>query len=155
MRTNMGAMTAAPGATVPWLAAPGVTTKEDAAAMPSGALLNDPLLSALEKLWDANPVQNVLPINWVEISKALQTLWQRELSDPVSAMQRATDFNAKVWGAAFESWQDAANRFWGIRGRRVRKKRDVRTSVSPRRTGTRTPTTRRSRSLTCSPPSTS
>ncbi|MDP9438992.1 MAG: class I poly(R)-hydroxyalkanoic acid synthase [Actinomycetota bacterium] len=114
MRANMGAMTATPGASVPWLAAPGVTTKEDAARMPSGTIRNDPLLSVMEKLWDANPVQNVLPINWVEIGKSLQTLWQREMSDPVAAMQRATDFNVKVWGAAFESWQDAANRFWGI-----------------------------------------
>jgi hypothetical protein len=103
---------------VPWLAAPGVSTKEDGENVPSGALRNDPLLSTMEKLWDANPVQNVLPINWVEIGKSLQTLWQRELSDPVNAMQRAADFNAKVWGAAFENWQDAANRFWGIESKR-------------------------------------
>ena len=114
MRANMGAMSAAPGASVPWLATPGVSTKEDGENVPSGALRNDPLLSALEKLWDANPVQNVLPINWVEIGKSLQTLWQRELSDPVNAMQRVADFNARVWGAAFENWQDAANRFWGV-----------------------------------------
>ena len=94
MQANMGAMTAAPGATVLWLAAPGVTTKEDGENVPSGALRNAPLLSIMEKLWDANPVQNVLPINWVEIGKSLQTLWQREMSDPVAAMQRTADFNA-------------------------------------------------------------
>ena len=114
MRANMGAMSAAPGASVPWRASPGVTTGDEAEDLPSGALRNDPLLSTMEKLWDANPVQNVLPINWVEISKSLQTLWQREMSDPAAAMQRATDFNAKLWGATFESWQDAINRFWGI-----------------------------------------
>src|SRR5918997_895388 len=118
MQTNMGAISAAPGATAPWLAAPGVTTKEDGENVPSGALRNDPLLSVMEKLWDANPVQNVLPINWVEIGKSLQTLWQREMSEPLAAMQRATDFNTKVWGAAFESWQDAANRFWGIESKK-------------------------------------
>ena len=103
MRANMGAMSAAPGASVPWLASPGVTTGDEAEDLPSGALRNDPLLSTMEKLWDANPVQNVLPINWVEISKSLQTLWQREMSDPAAAMRRAADFNAKVWGATFES----------------------------------------------------
>ena len=116
MRANMGAMTAAPGASVPWIATPGVSTGDEVEDLPSGAIRNDPLLSTLEKLWDANPVQNVLPINWVEISKSLQTLWQREMSDPAKAMQRATDFNTKLWGATFESWQDAANRFWGIEG---------------------------------------
>jgi polyhydroxyalkanoate synthase subunit PhaC len=116
MQANMGAMTAKPGASVPWLAAPGISTGEEAEELPPGAIRDDPLLSTLEKLWDANPVQNVLPINWVEITRALQTLWQRELSDPAAAMQRATDFNAKVWGATLESWQDAANRFWGIGG---------------------------------------
>jgi polyhydroxyalkanoate synthase len=118
MRANMGAMTATPGASVPWLAAPGVSTGDEVEDLPSGAIRNDPLLSTLEKLWDANPVQNVLPINWVEISKSLQTLWQRELSDPAAAMQRATDFNMKLWGATMESWQDAANRFWGIEGQK-------------------------------------
>ena len=118
MRANMGAMTAAPGAAVPWLASPGVSTGDEAADLPSGAMRNDPLLSTMEKLWDANPVQNVLPINWVEIGKSLQTLWQREMSDPAKAVQRASDFNAKVWGATFESWQNAANRFWGIQGRK-------------------------------------
>src|SRR5918997_6235592 len=117
MRANMGAMSAAPGASVPWLAAPDVQSAEEAEKLPTGAIRNDPLLSTLEKLWDANPVQNVLPINWVEITRALQTLWQRELSDPVSAFQRATDFQAKVWGATLENWQDAASRFWGIETR--------------------------------------
>src|SRR5215210_2661193 len=114
MRANMGPMTATPGASVPWLMAPGVRTAEDAADLPEGAIRNDPLLSTVEKLWDANPVQNVLPINWVEITRALQTLWAREMSDPVRAMERATDFNAKLFGATMRSWQEAANRFWGL-----------------------------------------
>ncbi len=113
MRANMGAMSAAPGASVPWLAGPGVATGEEAAGLQEGAMRNDPLLSTVEKLWDANPVQNVLPINWGEITKSLQTLWERELSDPAAAVERATAFNAKVWGATLKSWQDAANRFWG------------------------------------------
>src|SRR5215217_3456483 len=114
MRANMGPMTATPGASVPWLMAPGVKTAEEASELPGGAIRNDPLLSTVEKLWDANPVQNVLPINWVEITRSLQTLWAREMSDPARAIERATDFNAKLFGATMRSWQDAANRFWGL-----------------------------------------
>src|ERR671917_2341662 len=114
MRANMGPMMASPGASVPWLMAPGVKTAEEASELPEGAVRNDPLLSVVEKLWDANPVQNVLPINWVEITRALQTLWAREMSDPARALERATDFNAKLFGATMRSWQEATNRLWGL-----------------------------------------
>jgi polyhydroxyalkanoate synthase len=77
MRANMGPMTATPGASVPWLMMPGIRTGEEAAELPEGAVRSDPLLSTVEKLWDANPMQNVLPIDWVEITRALQTLWVR------------------------------------------------------------------------------
>ena len=79
MKGNMGAMT--PGASVPWLASPGVSTGDEAEALPEGAIRSDPVLSAVEKLWDANPLSNVLPINWGEITRSLQTLWMREMSD--------------------------------------------------------------------------
>ena len=114
MRTNMGPVTAAPGASVPWLAAPGVSTGEETEQLPEGAVRNDPLLSVFEKLWDANPMQSVLPIDWIEITRSLQTLWAREMSDPVSAMERATDFNAKLFETTLRSWQEATNRLWGL-----------------------------------------
>src|ERR687890_2445916 len=97
MRENMGPVMATPGASVPWLMAPGVSTGEEAAELPEGAVRSDPLLSTVEKLWDANPIQNVLPIDWIEITRSLQTLWAREMSDPVRAMERATDFNARLF----------------------------------------------------------
>ena len=114
MRANMGAVTATPGASVPWLMTPGVSTGEEVAALPEGTMRQDPLLSTVEKLWDANPVQNVLPLNWVEITRSLQTLWMREMSDPARALQRATDFNAKLFSATMDTWREAATRFWGL-----------------------------------------
>src|SRR5687768_1349479 len=114
MRTNMGPMTATPGASVPWLMMPGVRTGEEAAELPEGSVRNDPLLSTVEKLWDANPIQNVLLVDWSEITRALQTLWAREMSDPARAIERATDFNARLFGATMRSWQEATNRFWGL-----------------------------------------
>src|SRR5215216_3567771 len=114
LRANMGVVTATPGASVPWLASPRVSTGDEVESLPEGAIRNDPLLSTLEKLWDANPLQNVLPINWVEITRALQTLWAREMSDPARAAERAAEYNRRLFEATFEAWSDATARFWGL-----------------------------------------
>ena len=114
LRANMGEVTATPGASVPWLASPGVSTGDEVETMPEGAIRNDPLLSTLEKLWDVNPLQNVLPINWVEITRALQTLWAREMSDPARAAERAAEYNRRFFETTVEVWSDATARFWGL-----------------------------------------
>jgi polyhydroxyalkanoate synthase subunit PhaC len=111
---QMGNMSATPGASVPWLTSPGISTGEEAQPMPQGTLANDPLLSAMEKLWDANPLSNVMPVNWFEITRALQTLWMREMSDPARAVQRATEYNQQLFEATQKVWADAANRFFGM-----------------------------------------
>src|SRR5918998_534902 len=114
LRSILGEVMAAPGASVPWLMSPGVSTGEEAEQLPEGAIRQDPLLSTVEKLWDANPLQNVLPINWLEISRSLQTLWAREMSDPVRAAQRATEYNRRLFETTMEIWGDATARFWGL-----------------------------------------
>ena len=97
IRENMGSMTAVPGASVPWLMSPGVSTAEEAEPLPEGAIRTDPLLSTIETLWDANPLHNLLPLNWAEITRSLQTLWARELNDPVRPAQRATEYNQPLF----------------------------------------------------------
>src|SRR5919112_824076 len=114
LRSTLGSVTATPGASVPWLMSPGVSTGEEAEQLPEGAIRQDPLLSTMEKLWDANPLQNVLPINWLEITRSLQTLWAREMSDPARAAQRATEYNRRLFETTMEIWSDAAARFWGL-----------------------------------------
>ncbi len=114
LRSTLGEVSATPGASVPWLASPGVSTGEEAESLPEGAIRHDPLLSTMEKLWDANPLQNVLPINWLEITRSLQTLWAREMSDPARAAQRATEYNRRLFETTMEIWGDAAARFWGL-----------------------------------------
>jgi polyhydroxyalkanoate synthase len=114
LRTNMGDVTAPPGVSVPWLATPGVPAGEAAEALPEGAIRNDPLLQTVESLWDANPLHNVLPISWGEITRALQTLWLRELSDPARATQRAAEYNRRLFETTMEVWGDATARFWGL-----------------------------------------
>src|ERR671916_914911 len=96
LKSNMGHMSATPGASVPWLMKPGISTGEEAEPLPQGAMANDPLLSAVEKLADANPLQNIMPLDWVEITRALQTLWMREMSNPARAMQVVTEYNQRL-----------------------------------------------------------
>jgi len=114
LRSSMGPMSAVPGASVPWLAKPGISTGEEVEPLPQGAMANDPLLSALDKAQQANPLRNLIPLDWVEITRALQTLWMREMSDPARAMQRATEYNQRFFQEAMNTWSDAAARFWGM-----------------------------------------
>jgi polyhydroxyalkanoate synthase len=114
LRSTLGEVTAPPGASVPWLMSPGVSTREEADQLPEGAIRQDPLLATVEQLWDANPLQNVLPINWLEITRSLQTLWAREMSDPARATQRAVEYNQRLFETTMEIWSDSAARFWGL-----------------------------------------
>src|SRR5215218_7363033 len=65
LKGNVGEVMAAPGASVPWLVPTGISTGEEAEALSEGTIRNDPMLQVVEQLWDANPLQNVLPINGV------------------------------------------------------------------------------------------
>src|SRR5918995_231745 len=114
LKGNVGEVMAAPGTSVPWLVPTGISTGEEAESLPEGAMRNDPMLQVVEQLWNANPLQNVLPINWVEITRALQTLWAREMSDPAAAAQRAAEYNRRFFETTMEVWSDATARFWGL-----------------------------------------
>jgi len=72
------------------------------------------MLAAVDQAWRANPLQQVLPVNWTEIVRALQVLWTREMADPGRAMQVSTDFNTKMWNSTMEAWRTAAARTWGL-----------------------------------------
>ena len=75
---------------------PGKLWNQDAAAgdlLASGVrqlnelLGNDPALRALDQMWNANPLRDVVPVDWAEIAKALRTVWLRSLRDPAKAVQ--------------------------------------------------------------------
>ena len=114
LSNNMGPMTTVPGASLPWLTKPGITTGEEAKPLPEGPVANDPLLSTLDKVWNANPLSNILPLDWTEITRALQTLWMREMSNPQRAAQVATEYNQRLFETSMNVWGNAAARFWGI-----------------------------------------
>ncbi|MBA2692584.1 MAG: class I poly(R)-hydroxyalkanoic acid synthase [Rubrobacter sp.] len=95
----------------PWMM---LSPGEEAHVKTKASSGKDPLLSVVEKAWEANPLQSVLPINWVEITRSLQTLWMREMRDPARATERAMDYNMRAWSAAMESWNKTVSRLWGI-----------------------------------------
>src|SRR5918994_344273 len=103
LRNNMGAMSATPGS----------NGEEEAEAVPEGATSSDSLMLAMGELSD-NPMSNIIPINWMEISKALQTLRKRQMSDPQRTKQVATDYNRRLEETMVKVWNDAASRFWGL-----------------------------------------
>src|SRR5215204_4278391 len=106
LRNNMGAMSVSPGSN-------GEEEEAAAEAVPEGATASDPLMSAMGKLSD-NPMTNIIPINWMEISQALQTLHKRQMSDPQRAMQVATDYNRRLFETTMKVWSDTASRFSGL-----------------------------------------
>ncbi|CAN5587755.1 class I poly(R)-hydroxyalkanoic acid synthase [soil metagenome] len=74
----------------------------------------DPMLATVDRMWRANPLQDILPMNWVEISQSLQTLWMREMSDPQRAMQVANECNSRMMAATMEAWNTAVAQMWGL-----------------------------------------
>lgn len=70
-----------------------------------GQLLStDPFLAAIHSLWRANPLSELLPINWVEITRALRVLGMRSLTDPVQTTRTAVEFNLRTAAAVVEVW---------------------------------------------------
>ena len=99
----MGAMSVSPGS----------NGDEEAEAVPEGATPSDPLMSAMGELSD-NPMSNIIPIDWMEISKALQTLHERQMSDPQRTTRVATDYNRRLFQTTMKVWSDAASRLSGL-----------------------------------------
>ena len=62
LTNNMGNMSVPPG-----------FTGEEAGAASEGATASNPLVSVMRNLPD-NPMSNIIPLDWMEISKALQIL---------------------------------------------------------------------------------
>jgi polyhydroxyalkanoate synthase len=73
----------------------------------------------------SNPFSNIVPLDWAEITRSLQTLWMREISDPQRAMRTATDDNQRRFMKSVEVWTDATLRLWGAQ---QEKEKEVRTS---------------------------
>jgi len=67
----------------------------------------------IHQLWQANPLHQLLPIDWGEITRALSTLSERSMADPVHATASAANLGLKLWQEAAETWIHTAARWWG------------------------------------------
>src|SRR4051794_28065652 len=72
-------------------------------------LSKDPTLRSIDQMWNANPLREVVPIDWAEIARALRTVWLRSLSKPETAKAIA-EFNTDLWRAARGVGQGAGRR---------------------------------------------
>ncbi|MCK8783947.1 alpha/beta fold hydrolase [Roseomonas sp. NAR14] len=77
------------------------------------ALLQDPNLRTLDRLLNANPLREVIPVDWAEVARALRTVWLRNLGRPGSAVQSALDLNLRLWRSALDAWSEAGRRWLG------------------------------------------
>ena len=68
----------------------------------------------MDQLWQANPLQKLLPIDWGAITQALSTLSGRSMADPVHTTTVAANLSLKLWREAAETWIGAASRWWGV-----------------------------------------
>ena len=73
----------------------------------------DPLLRSIDRMWNANPMRDVVPVDWAEVVRALRTVWLRSLGRPADVLSSTARLNADLWRSALESWSQAGQRWLG------------------------------------------
>ena len=73
----------------------------------------DPLLRSVDQVWNANPLRQVIPVDWAGITWALRTLWMRSMRNPSDAFQKMAEFNSRFWHSTLDAWSEVAQRWWG------------------------------------------
>jgi polyhydroxyalkanoate synthase subunit PhaC len=75
-------------------------------------LSKDPVLRSMDEMWNANPLREIVPIDWAEIARALRIVWLRSLRKPETA-KAVLDFNTDLWRSVFTLWHEAGQRWLG------------------------------------------
>src|SRR5215207_712389 len=78
-------------------------------------LSKNPTLRSIDQVWNANPLREVVPVDWAEVTRALRIVWLRSLGKPRAA-QAVVDFNQDLWRSALQIWQEAGQRWLGLAG---------------------------------------
>src|SRR5918997_2853550 len=79
------------------------------------SLSQDQTLGTVDQVWNANPLREVVPVDWAEIARALRIVWLRSLRKPSSAWAVA-DLHQDLWSSALEVWHEAGQRWLGLAG---------------------------------------
>ncbi len=100
-----------------------VTADEVAGKMLAGGvkqlndiLAQDPILSSIDQMWNANPLREVVPVDWAEITRALRTVWLHSSRTPEKAVAAVTELNLTLWRSAIDAWTEASKGWWGLPG---------------------------------------
>ncbi len=93
---------------------PGVGVLEPALRQLGDWLAKDPILRASEEALNANPLHDVIPIDWAEIARALRTVWLHQLSRPESAITAAAELNLRLFQSSCDIWTEAVQRWCGM-----------------------------------------
>src|SRR3954462_1890991 len=103
------------GSWVQWMAASDAPTPDVLAGgvkQLEEALSKDPVLRSMDEMWNANPLREIVPIDWAEIARALRIVWLRSLRKPETA-KAVLDFNTDLWRSVFTLWHEAGQRWLG------------------------------------------
>ncbi len=80
----------------------------------STVFADNPALASIDRLWNANPLHQLVPIDWAGIAYSLRVVWLRSLARPDRTMALAAEFNAKVLRSAFDAWSEMTRPWWGM-----------------------------------------
>ena len=99
-----------------WRISPGAAFDDllaDGARRLSELAAQDPTLRAIDRMWNANPLREVVPIDWAEIVRALRTVWLQSLGRPAAVVESTMKLNARMWESAIQIWNEAGKRWSG------------------------------------------
>ncbi|WP_203330349.1 PHA/PHB synthase family protein [Rhodovastum atsumiense] len=74
-------------------------------------LSNDPLLRTIDQTWNANPLRDIVPVDWGEVARALRIVWLRGMGRPETALASVTELNMRLWQTALATWNEAGQRW--------------------------------------------
>jgi polyhydroxyalkanoate synthase len=80
----------------------------------STVFADNPALESIDRLWNANPLHQLVPIDWAGIAYSLRVVWLRSLARPDRTMALAAEFNAKVLRSALDAWSEMTRPWWGM-----------------------------------------
>jgi polyhydroxyalkanoate synthase subunit PhaC len=99
-----------------------MTTSNPASSLISGgvtqfqeSLSQDVTLHSIDQMWNANPLREVVPVDWAEIARALRIVWLRSLRKPGAALD-VMDLNQDLWRSALDVWQEAGQHWLALAG---------------------------------------
>jgi polyhydroxyalkanoate synthase subunit PhaC len=72
----------------------------------------DPMLRSVDDMLNANPLREVIPVDWAEIARSLRTVWMRSMTKPAQAAAASAQLGGNVMNAAIAAWNEAGQRWW-------------------------------------------